>query len=93
MNISDFCHAIEKPWYDRPAFRCDNLKGIALRFASWSNIDDYNGNDWEDGEPISGGYFYMIGDDRLNYIEIEDIEIINDDEFCGSCGQIGCGHS
>lgn len=95
MNISDFCHAIEKPWYDRPAFRCDDFKGIALRFDSWTDLNEYNGYEYEELEDdyeITSAFFHMVGDDTTYLIEISEVEIINDDEFCGGCGQIGCGH-
>lgn len=96
MNISDFCHAIEKPWYDRPAFRCDDFKGIALRFDSWTGgaIDDdyYEDENGDFDYEITSAFFHMVGDDALYLIEISEVEIIDDDEFCGGCGQIGCGH-
>jgi hypothetical protein len=96
MNISDFCHAIEKPWIERPAFKSAELNGIALRFDSYcGGLDNYNGyedDEWEDGQELTSAFFHMVGDDRLYEIEIEDIEILDDDEFCGGCGQIGCGH-
>jgi hypothetical protein len=102
MNISDFCHAIEKPWYDRPAFKSDDFKGIALRFSQYVKDDDdifylNDDDDWEEVDynsdnEITSAFFHMVGDDTDYLIEIEDIEILDDDEFCGGCGQIGCGH-
>jgi hypothetical protein len=35
----------------------------------------------------------MVGDDRKHEIEVSELEVIGDDEFCRSCGQIGCGHN
>ena len=32
----------------------------------------------------------MVGDDRKFEIDFEDIIIINDDEFCRSCGDLNC---
>jgi len=34
----------------------------------------------------------MVGDDQVYRIDEEDLSLIDEDEFCGSCGQIGCGH-
>jgi hypothetical protein len=34
----------------------------------------------------------MVGDDRDFPVAITDIEPISTDDFCGGCGQIGCGH-
>ena len=33
----------------------------------------------------------MVGDDYRHTVPIEDITSIDEDEFCGGCGQIGCG--
>lgn len=32
----------------------------------------------------------MVGDDRDHEVAADELEPINDDEFCGGCGQIGC---
>ena len=34
----------------------------------------------------------MVGDDRDFEVDVSDVEPIDEDEFCGGCGQIGCGH-
>ena len=34
----------------------------------------------------------LVGDDAIHYADNTDLEPIDDDEFCGGCGQIGCGH-
>jgi hypothetical protein len=34
----------------------------------------------------------MIGDDREFTFDVEDLTALDRDEFCGECGQIGCGH-
>jgi hypothetical protein len=33
----------------------------------------------------------MVGDDHRWHIDEGDLIEIDDDEYCGSCGQIGCG--
>lgn len=35
----------------------------------------------------------MIGDDEGHNIHEDDLELLNRDEFCAECGQIGCGHN
>ncbi len=35
----------------------------------------------------------MVGDDVHHLFEPDDIEPLDSDAYCGSCGQIGCGHS
>jgi hypothetical protein len=33
----------------------------------------------------------MVGDDYKWHVDASDVERLEEDEFCGSCGQIGCG--
>jgi hypothetical protein len=33
----------------------------------------------------------MVGDDRDFLTDTDDLEPINEDDFCGGCGQVGCG--
>jgi hypothetical protein len=37
-------------------------------------------------------FIHMVGDDRTIRIVMDDFEVIDDDEYCGGCGQIGCAH-
>ena len=34
----------------------------------------------------------MVGDDREHIVEIEDLSVLADEDYCGVCGQIGCEH-
>jgi hypothetical protein len=34
----------------------------------------------------------MVGDDVGWHTQASELIEINDDEYCGGCGQIGCGH-
>jgi hypothetical protein len=34
----------------------------------------------------------MVGDDTRYEVEVSDLRPIADDDYCGSCGQIGCAH-
>ena len=34
----------------------------------------------------------MVGDDREHVVPVEDLTLIADDDYCGSCGQVGCTH-
>lgn len=34
----------------------------------------------------------MVGDDRRHVIDVDDLSIIADDDYCHACGQIGCTH-
>lgn len=34
----------------------------------------------------------MVGDDREHEVPTDSLTNLDEDEFCGGCGQIGCGH-
>jgi hypothetical protein len=34
----------------------------------------------------------MVGDDGVHQIDVDDLVVITEDDFCHGCGQIGCGH-
>jgi hypothetical protein len=34
----------------------------------------------------------MVGDDREEIIDVDDLTVIPDDGYCRTCGQIGCTH-
>lgn len=34
----------------------------------------------------------MVGDNRKHIIDVDELSIITEDEYCSSCGQIGCSH-
>lgn len=33
----------------------------------------------------------MVGDDRKHHLDPVEVHLIQDDEYCSGCGQIGCG--
>jgi len=58
--------------------------------------DDGNEYETESGEfeqeaDCSKVVAVMVGDDRKHIVDRDDIELIPEDSFCRSCGQIGCG--
>lgn len=34
----------------------------------------------------------MVGDDHVHTVDVDDLTLIAREDFCGECGQIGCGH-
>lgn len=34
----------------------------------------------------------MVGDDREHIVDVSDLTILADEDYCHECGQIGCGH-
>lgn len=46
------------------------------------------------GEPSDDGLWPVswIGDDQIFLVDRSDLTRLYRDEFCGECGQVGCGH-
>jgi len=62
---------------------------------------DDEGNEWEedsgDGEWVDDldcgqVRVVMVGDDYKHTVDIDDLEKIDDLDYCAECGQIGCCH-
>lgn len=34
----------------------------------------------------------MVGDNRKHTIDVAELTVIDEEDYCHSCGQIGCGH-
>jgi hypothetical protein len=34
----------------------------------------------------------MVGDDKVHTVDRDDLVLLDEDDFCHGCGQIGCGH-
>jgi len=67
---------------------CDHSSSIYATYCPYCNGDEYL-------PTIECDDIYdcvMVGDDKVYRIDKEDLCLIDEDEFCGSCGQIGCGH-
>lgn len=46
----------------------------------------------EDQSEVQQVKIRMVGDDRDFLVDRSEVEAIDRDEFCGNCGQMGCGH-
>ena len=46
---------------------------------------------WVD-DPSNNVRLCMVGDDRVYVFNEADLEPLRENEFCGTCGQIGCAH-
>lgn len=60
----------------------------------WGEDDD--GYEWHiEGEwvddPEGQLWAAMVGDGDLHAVDAEDLTPIHDEDYCGGCGQIGCG--
>lgn len=75
-------------------YTVDGYGGVAWRIAPKMIIETF-----DDGEPTGEltrdddfVIATMIGDDRAFVIDVADLTMISDDDYCHQCGQIGCDH-
>ena len=82
IKVGDFVAV--STWADGIAFHVDR-----------PHVEDLYYPDQDEYESVTvAGVWdcHMVGDDRTFVIDEEDMTIIDEDEFCRSCGQIECGH-
>ena len=76
------------------AYRLDRrgVQGIAYRVAGWEVEPDAD-TEWT-GELVRTGnvVVYMVGDDRLEAVDPDELVAIDRADYCGECGQVGCSH-
>jgi hypothetical protein len=78
-------------------FTVDGWRGIAFYLLEPETVDEW---DEETGENVTewSGYkvptgnvvMVMVGDDREHVIDPDDVNALDDDEYCPECGQVGC---
>ena len=74
------------------AVRIAGYAGIAWYVLGWQTEPDVD-TEWSGYENRTGRLIcVMVGDDRHWVIDPDDITPLDRSEYCGSCGQIGCGH-
>ncbi len=75
------------------AYKETGRDGIAWRAFDYETEPDED-TEWSGYEVPTGRVLaHMIGDDRAESFDPEDLEPIADDAYCRDCGQIGCGHN
>lgn len=67
-------------------------QGIAWHVLGWETEPDED-TDWSGYEVRTGNVVArMVGDDRDFSIDPEDVTPLDREDYCGSCGQVGCTH-
>ena len=73
------------------AYRVASYPGIAWHWYGDETEPD-DDTEWSGYEAPTGRVvMVMIGDDRRHSIDPDDCVMIAEDDYCGGCGQIGCG--
>ena len=66
--------------------------GIAWRIYGWETQPTED-TEWDGIEERTGRIVaVMVGDDRRFTFEPEELRALEREEYCGECGQVGCGH-
>lgn len=83
-------------------YKVENMPGVAWRLrgyltqvvvnSEYDTGDDVWYYDTEEVENYDVVIGVMVGDDRRYELDVDELTIINEDDYCLSCGQIGCGH-
>ena len=100
INFEDTDLVFEVDGYKGIAFR---FVKFPKKSVNWDDFVVYNDDgdviyeiepdpDEELEDDIECGQVYvrMIGDNQLHLVDIDDLTILDEEEFCYSCGQVGC---
>lgn len=82
----------DKDTFNAPAYKVKGQPGVAWHVLGWETAPDKD-TEWTGQEERTGRVVaVMVGDDHHETFSPEDLEPIKRRDYCGSCGQIGCGH-
>lgn len=74
------------------AYRVAHYPGVAFYVLGWETEPNED-TEWSGYEVRTGRVLaVMVGDDYRHSVDPEDLEPLPRAEYCGQCGQIGCGH-
>jgi hypothetical protein len=72
------------------AYAVEGWSGIAWRVLGWETEPDED-TEWSGCENRTGKIVCrMVGDDRDFVFEPEEVSPLNEEDYCGGCGQVGC---
>ena len=74
------------------AYTVKGSRGIAWYVLGWET-EPTEDTEWSGTEERTGRVVaVMVGDDRRFTFDPEDVTPLPREDYCGECGQIGCGH-
>ncbi len=86
-------YEVDDKAFPAEAYTVDGYSGVAWRVYGWE-LESRMNDEFDDVEEVRTGRVVcvMVGDDRRFTFEPEDLTPLNEEDYCGSCGQIGCTH-
>jgi hypothetical protein len=85
-------YEVDDAAFPAEAYTVTGYKGVAWRVYGWETQPDED-TEWSGMEERTGRVVcVMVGDDRRFTFEPDELIPLNDDDYCGSCGQVGCSH-
>jgi hypothetical protein len=85
-------YEIDNDTFSAEAYRVRHYPGVAFYVYGWETEPDED-TEWSGIEVRTGRIVaIMVGDDRRFSFDPDDAEPLPREEYCGSCGQIGCAH-
>lgn len=74
------------------AYQVAGFDGIACRVLGWHAEPD-DDTEWTGDLARTGRVVVvMVGDDYHHVVELEDIQPMDERDYCHVCGQVGCTH-
>lgn len=90
-------------YFTADAYKVEGFDGVACRVLGWE-VESGETEWWDEEnqetvydpepEPRRTGRVVvrMVGDDGRSVVDESDIKPLAREDYCGECGQIGCGH-
>ena len=85
---------VEVKGYSGVAFYLDQREQIQVIPDIWLDDDFDIEVTLDDVETIDGSQWecHMVGDDRKFFFDEDELTLLDEGDYCSSCGQIGCSH-
>jgi hypothetical protein len=81
----------EKPDPFPGAYSVRGWRGVAFHVLGWE-VKSTEDTEWTGIKERTGKVIaVMVGDDAYHKVDPDDLTRLKRSEYCGSCGQIGCG--
>ena len=85
-------HYEDAPEYSEDAYQVSRYRGVAFAVLGWETTPDED-TEWSGCENRTGNLVcVMIGDDYHHSVDPADVTPLKREDYCGSCGQVGCRH-